>query len=85
MFFSRKKSKTKTCASNLDLVFLKELSNGSLIFKIIDYEYNPAGHVVVTRKFDITIIKSGLYTFDKADREHLINQAELFYKAANRF
>ena len=85
MFFSRKKSKTKTCSSNLDLVFLEELSNGSLIFKIIDYEYNPAGHVVVTPKLDIAIIKSGVYTFDKVDREHLTKQAELFYRAANRF
>lgn len=65
-----------------EIDFFKELSNGALVFKLIDDDDEQAGHVVVSSKGTATIIENTLsYNLDDDDRECLKAQAEKFYNA----
>lgn len=78
-FFSRK-SKSSDSDCNFEIDFFKELSTGALIFKIIDYNNNIAGHVIVCTSH-IKILESGFYDFSTADRDYLRKQAQKFWNA----
>lgn len=65
-----------------EIVFDKELSNGTLVFNIIDDDYDPAGHVIVSSGGTIKIIESTFYDLDKNERNYLENQAKKFYDAS---
>ena len=66
--------------SDFEIVFWKELSNGVLIFFIIDDDYDPAGHIIVTNSEDIEILESGFYEFEDEDRNYLRRRVREFCK-----
>lgn len=68
--------------SDYEIDFYQELSNGTLVFKIIDDDQEHAGHVVVSSKGTVSIIESSsFYVFDDADIQYLKTQAQKFYDA----
>lgn len=67
-------------ACNFEIDFFYELSTGALIFKILDCNNNPAGHVIACDSH-IKIIESGFYDFTNADRDYLRKQAQEFLNA----
>lgn len=65
-----------------EIVFWKELSNNTIIFQIIDDDYDPAGHIVVTKSGETEILESGLCNFDDEDRDYLRQRVKRFCEAA---
>lgn len=80
MSFFSKKSKRQVNNCSFEIDFLKELSTGAIIFKIIDFYNNTAGYVIVCSSH-IKIIESGFYDFSTADRDYLRKQAQIFWDA----
>ncbi len=65
------------------LNFLSELSNGSIVFEVIDRNKHYAdGYVVLSPSGVVTLINDELYkTFSKDEARHLRDMANNFYKA----
>lgn len=63
---------------DFEIDFFKELSNGALIFKIIDDNFDPAGHIVLSASGSVTIIESGFHEYDEEDKSYLKQQVEIF-------
>lgn len=79
--FSRK-SKSPNDNCYFDLEFFKELSTGALIFKIIDYDNNFAGHVIA-HDSNIKILKSCFYDFSTDEKNYLRKRAQEFLDAVD--
>ncbi len=67
-----------------EIVFWKELSNGTLIFQIIDDDADPAGHVIATSSNQIEILESGFYEYDDEDLSYIRNKAKEFCQKIGR-
>lgn len=65
--------------------FDEELSNGSLVFLIVDDDYNHAGGYVVVSPSGIpTVIDDDFYEMTDRDREHLESLAKAFFEATRK-
>lgn len=65
--------------------FKKELSNGSLIFLIVDDDYDPAGGYVVVSPSGIpTVIKDDFYEIDDRNCEYIAGLAKEFFEATKK-
>ena len=65
--------------------FVKELSNGSLVFLIVDDDYDCAGGYVVVSPSGIpTIIKDDFYEFTDKDCEYIKSLATAFFEATKK-
>ena len=66
-----------------DIKFLKELSNGALIFRIVDEDYDPAGgYVIVSPSGNIEIIKDNFFdALGDKEKKYLETQALTFWHA----
>lgn len=62
-----------------EIAFSKQLSNGSLIFTIVDD--NEAGYVIVNKEAIVTPLPSGFYNFDEDDIAYLKRKATAFFEA----
>lgn len=83
-YFLKKKSKNRGNHSNFEIDFDKELSNGALVFNIVDDEHQHFGHVVVSPNGTVTNIKSTAFDdFNDTDENYLNQQAKKFYDATH--
>ena len=65
--------------------FKKELSNGSLIFCIVDDDYDHAGGYVVVSPSGIpTVIIDDLYEINDIDKKHIESLAKTFFEATRK-
>lgn len=65
-----------------DIKFLKELSNGALIFRIVDEDYDPAGgYVIVSPSGNVKIVKDIFHTLGFKEKLYLETQALTFFQA----
>lgn len=70
--------------ANFTILFWKELSNGALVFQIIDDDYNPAGHIIVFSSTEFEILPDGFHNFKKEDIENLEKELKEFCKVAKK-
>lgn len=63
---------------DFEIVFWKELSNGILVFQIIDDDYDPAGHIIATDSENIEILESGFCDFEDEDYDYLRRKVRKF-------
>ena len=61
-----------------EIDFVQELSDGAMVFKIIDTEFCVAGHIVVSSKSKVTLIKSDFYEYTEEDEKYLNSQVQKF-------
>ena len=65
--------------------FKKELSNGSLIFLIVDDDYDHAGGYVVVSPSGIpTVINDNFYNIEDSKCNHLESLAKAFFEATRK-
>ena len=65
--------------------FKKELSNGSLIFLIVDDDYDHAGgYVVVSPSGTPTVIKDNFDNIEDSECNHLESLAKAFFEATRK-
>ena len=65
--------------------FIKELSNGSLVFLIVDNDYDHAGGYVIVSSSGIpTVIKDDFYEIADRDCEYIASLAKNFFEATKK-
>ena len=83
--FNQDKSENGNENYEFGIKFKKELTNGSLVFLIVDEDYDHAGGYVVVSPSGIpTVIKDDFYEIDDENCKYISSLARDFFQATKK-